>query len=52
MKIKIQFGKAARFVVPNKKIMRAQIPCPPLNWLDLRKLALAERTRSCRHGTE
>lgn len=50
MKLKIHFGKATRWVVPNRKIIQGQIPGSPLNWVELRKLALAERTKPCRRG--
>ncbi|MEY4917030.1 MAG: hypothetical protein RL616_943 [Verrucomicrobiota bacterium] len=50
MKLKIHFGKAKPFVVANRKIIRGQIPGLPLNWLEIRKLALTERIKSCRRG--
>jgi hypothetical protein len=50
MKLKIYFGKTRSFSVPNRKIIQRQIPRLPLNWLDLRKLALAEQIKSGRHS--
>jgi len=50
MKLKIYFGKARCFSVPNRKIVQRQIPCLPLNWLDLRQRAMAEQIKSGRHA--
>ena len=50
MKLKIHFGKATRFVVSNRKIIKGRVSDLPLNWLELRKLALAERIKSCWRG--
>ncbi len=50
MKFKIYFGKDRRFLVPNRKIIQGEIPRLPLNWLDLRKRAVAEQIKSCQHA--
>ena len=50
MKLIIHFEKVTRLVVANRKIIRGQIPGLPLNWLEIRKLALTERIKSCRRG--
>ena len=50
MKLKIYFGKTAFFSVPNRKIIQSQIPCLPLNWLDLRKRAMAEQIKTGRRS--
>ena len=49
MKLRIYFGKAGGFSVPNRKIIQGRIPRLPLNWLALRKLAMVEQIKSCRH---
>jgi hypothetical protein len=50
MKLKVHFGKAARFVVPKRKIIQGRIYASPLNWPDICNLAMAEQIKSCRLG--
>ncbi len=50
MKLKIHFGKATQFMVAKRKIIRGRIPSLPLNWLEIRKLALTERIKSGQRG--
>lgn len=50
MKLKINFSEASRYVVPSQKIIQGQILFRPMNWRDIRKLAMAERPKPCRRG--
>lgn len=51
MKLKIHFASETRFCVPNQKPVRKRIQLwPSLEWLAIRKLAMAEPAKPCRRG--
>ena len=51
-KIKIRVLEDVRFEVPLRRKPRAWRGTQARNWLSLRDLALAQRTRSCKHHVD